>query len=163
VSDSSENRQEGLLLAGLPEELVELLRKIPHCKELQSEEAGERLFPDPAGPEEEGLTNDWKAFVQPDLQESFLSARQIVESDLQRMVKEEEGHRLTIPRKHLQAWLLALNQVRLALAATYHLGEKELNQEPDAALESPAAEAVFQVQLYGFLQEAILEAEQRMQ
>jgi hypothetical protein len=57
--------------------------------------------------------------------------------------------------KHLEAWIHALNQARLALAARHEFAERELEREvPTEGGER--ALALFQIHFYGLLQEFFL-------
>jgi hypothetical protein len=143
-----------IVLQGLPHAALDLLREIPHAAALDDPAAGERLFPAPGT--EESLCDDWKSLVEPDLQQAFLSARQIVAADLAAVEAGNKGVRLTIPRHHVDAWLSALNQVRLALAAAHNLGEKEINAHEFYEEGSPISDALLRIHFFGHLQETLL-------
>ena len=143
-----------LILEGLPAAAVDLLREIPHAPALDHPAADDRLFPAPA--EDDALCDDWKSLVEPELQQAFLSARQIVEADLAAARETKSGIRLTIPRHHVDAWLSALNQVRLALAAAHQLGEKEISSHEIPDDGSPAGAALLRIHFFGQLQEMLL-------
>ena len=57
--------------------------------------------------------------------------------------------------KHLEAWIHALNQARLALAARHDFSERELEREIPAEGDDRAF-ALFQIHFYGLLQEFFL-------
>jgi hypothetical protein len=57
---------------------------------------------------------------------------------------------------HTDAWLNALNQARLAIAATYQFSDRELCDHYRSPLGSRRDLSLFQVNFYGFLQEFIL-------
>jgi hypothetical protein len=63
---------------------------------------------------------------------------------------------LRIPAKHADAWLNALNQARLALAAKYDFTDGELCDHYRSPVASRRDLSLFQVNLYGFIQEFIL-------
>src|SRR5437588_203197 len=63
---------------------------------------------------------------------------------------------LKIPLAHADAWLNALNQARLAIAASYNFTEYELSDHFRSPLGSRRDLGLFQVNFYGFLQEFIL-------
>ena len=78
-------------LRGIPPLLASLMRQIPRLFEQDWSVAEERLFPSPThDSREQGLREDWKAHVEPELHAFFLSARQVVEADL-RGFQESEG------------------------------------------------------------------------
>jgi len=145
-----------IVLGQLPEHLVWMLRQIPVAEELSSPDAEERLFPEPADDAE--LVDDWKMHVQPELMEAFRSARQVVESDLKRMVETEGTHTLEIPLNHADDWLSSLNQLRLAIASAHQLTDEELDREEAPEAQTPRDLAVLRVHFYGYLQHVILDA-----
>lgn len=63
---------------------------------------------------------------------------------------------LRIPSKHADAWLSALNQARLVIAAKNNFTESELNDHFRSPIGSRRDLSLFQVNFYGFLQEFIL-------
>ena len=63
---------------------------------------------------------------------------------------------LRIPQEHSEAWLNALNQARLAIAAKYDFTEAELCDHYRSPIGSRRDLSLFQVNFYGFLQEFIL-------
>ena len=115
-------------------------------------------FPDPATtPGEEGLREDWKAHVEPELHAFFLSARQVVEADLRGFKEEEGGFALDFPAGHAESWLNALNQARLSLAAQHHLDETDLSQPGPMAILNERDLAKFQIHFYAALQQWLVE------
>jgi len=61
-----------------------------------------------------------------------------------------------IPAKHAEAWLNALNQARLSIAARNEFTEGELGDNYRSPIGSRRDLSLFQVNFYGFLQEFIL-------
>lgn len=146
---------EGALdLDEIPPFLFELLEAIAQRAGSQDPRVENRFYPPPA--EDELLQEDWKSLVQPGLQETFLSAREIVVSDLRRVSESEVGCRVRIPSNHMDAWLNALNQARLAIAEENRFGENDLSEDivPDSS--DPRSLALFQISFYGFLQECLV-------
>ena len=146
---------EGALdLEEIPPFLFDLLEAIPRRAGSQDPRVENRFYPAPA--EDELLKEDWKSLVQPGLQETFLSAREVVESDLRSVSESEAGSMVKIPSNHMDAWLSALNQARLAIAEENHFGEKDLSEDivPDSS--DPRSLALFQISFYGFLQECLV-------
>lgn len=137
----------------IPPILADLLRLIPRWSDRESEAAEARLFPNPSSaPDEDSLRDDWKAFVQPELHEIFRDARQVVEADL-RSMSEEDGHfLLEFPLKHAEAWVSALNQARLALAAQHGLEERELDRHSPMEIHNERDLALLQIDIYTELQ-----------
>jgi hypothetical protein len=148
-----------LIIEKPPESLFQALKSLPECPELEDANAIERLYPLPDLTDPDSETNsDWKAFVQPELIESFRSDRQVVAIDLHAAEVRHKNQKLVIPRNHFDAWLGALNQARLAIAAAHGFGEAEMSRNP---LDLPQAliPHAFRLHLYAGLQELLIEAE----
>jgi Domain of unknown function (DUF2017) len=140
--------------------LAELLRQIPASANPESVPAAEqRLYSAPAGPDEKEFCAEWKIYVEPELRRLFQSATETVASDLKQLAEKDKpfaNGRLCIPQEHSDAWLNALNQARLAIAAKYDFTEAELCDQYRSPIGSRRDLSLFQVNFYGFLQEFIL-------
>jgi hypothetical protein len=137
---------------------VELLAQIPVSSEpADSIEAQQRLYPSPTGGRDRSLDHDWKNYVEPGLRELFQSSLQIIEDDLADFPPDEpaDHYTLTLPVKHLEAWIHGLNQARLAIAARYDFTEQEMESRIPVTGDTRAF-GLFQVHVYGFLQECFL-------
>lgn len=142
----------------IPPVVAELMRQIPRWAELESEDVEGRIFPSPAsGPAEAELRADWQAYVEPELHEYFSSTRQVVDADLRRMTEEEDGFAVEFSRKHAEAWLNALNQVRLALAARHGFEEEDLEQRGPRENLDERDLALVQIHFFGLIQHWLLE------
>jgi Domain of unknown function (DUF2017) len=152
-------QNEALEIRELDPFLAELLRQIPESAQPKdSPAAQERLFSPPVMPEEKVLCAEWKLYVVPELRRLFQSATETVRQDLQQLHctnKPFANCTLRIPMAHADAWLNALNQARLAIAATYQFSDHELC-DYRSPLGSRRDLSLFQVNFYGFLQELIL-------
>ncbi len=140
--------------------LAELLRQIPVSTNPDSVRAAEqRLYSAPAGPNEKEFCADWKIYVEPGLRRLFQTSTETVESDLRQLAEGDKpfsNRTLRIPHQHSEAWLNALNQARLAIAAKYDFTEAELCDHYRSPIGSRRDLSLFQVNFYGFLQEFIL-------
>jgi hypothetical protein len=140
--------------------LAELLRQIPASTKTESVPAAEqRLFSAPAVPNEKELCAEWKIYVEPELRRLFQSATETVESDLRQLGDNDKPFAnctLRIAHEHSDAWLNALNQARLAIAAKYDFTEAELCDHYRSPIGSRRDLSLFQVNFYGFLQEFLL-------
>lgn len=138
--------------------IAELLRQIPASADpTGSDAATQRLYPTLTEGREPEADADWREYVEPGLRELFLDAVSLVREDLKDFPAKEPGEyrTLRLPVKHLDAWIHALNQARLALAARHDFAERELEHEiPTEGGER--AFALFQVHFYGLLQEFFL-------
>ena len=152
---------DGIELREIDPFLAELLRQIPASAETKdSTAAQQRLYSAPAANEEKDLCAEWKMYVEPGLRKLFQSATEIVHDDLTQLASEKSksiaNHALRIPLDHADAWLSALNQARLATAASYGFTEAELSDHYRSPFGSRRDLSLFQVNFYGFLQELIL-------
>jgi hypothetical protein len=145
------------VLDGIPTPIAEILRSIPSWHAGSSQAAEERIFPSPCEDSMEGMEDDWKAHVQPGLHETFLAARETVAADLRRM-SGHEPFRLEIPESHAEAWLNALNQARLAMAATHNLTEKEMARRPVRIPRTPRQLARLHMDVLAAIQEWLVAA-----
>jgi len=94
-----------ILFDEIPPILAEWIVKIPRLvdAEIHSDAVESRLFPAPAGAENEEIREDWKAHVQPELHEWFLSARSLVSEDVKNL--QQQDAQLTA----WQRWTLRLH------------------------------------------------------
>jgi len=138
----------------------ELLRQIPASANPEGLEAAEqRLFSSPTNGKEPEICAEWKLYVEPELRRLFQTATETVAADLEQLNGNEKklGNRtLCIPSKHADAWLNALNQARLVIAAKYNFTDGELGEHFRSPIGSRRDLSLFQVNFYGFLQEFIL-------
>ena len=140
--------------------LAELLRQIPASASPDGVSAAEqRLFSSPANGKETELCAEWKVYVEPELRRLFQSATETVAADLEQLNGNEKSlanRTLRIPTKHADAWLNALNQARLVIAAKYNFSDGELCDHYRSPIGSRRDLGLFQLNFYGFLQEFIL-------
>jgi hypothetical protein len=156
-----EFRRDGdvLELSELDPFLAELLRQIPASTKCEDAAVAEqRIYSAPAEPNEKEICAEWKLYVQPELRRLFQSATETVAADLQQLdgKKPFANCTLRIPREHADAWLNALNQARLVIAAKNNFDEGELCNHYRSPIGSRRDLSLFQVNFYGFLQEFIL-------
>ena len=147
-----------LQISDLDPFLAELLRQIPGSTNPEGEsEAEARLFSRPSAERE--ICAEWKSYVEPELRLLFRSAIETVADDLTQLNGNEKSFHnctLRIPFEHADAWLNALNQARLVIAAKYKFSDEELNDHDRSPIGSRRDLGLFQISFYGFLQEFIL-------
>ncbi|MEX1118405.1 MAG: DUF2017 family protein [Terrimicrobiaceae bacterium] len=146
-----------LAIREIPEPFLEMLKAIPLWNESSGPEAEARIFPPPSI-NDDGLVNDWKAFVQPELYDQFMDSRNTVQADLGAITGDPGNFALDIPIRHAPAWLNALNQARLAIAATYDFTDKELSKPAPAKLTTARQIARLEMDFFAAIQEWILDA-----
>ena len=141
--------------------LAELLRQIPESTNTEGvESAQQRVFSSPAPASEREICAEWKLYVEPELRRLFRSATETVAADLQQLngsSKPFANCTLRIPIENADAWLNALNQARLVIAAKYNFTDGELCDHYRSPIGSRRDLGLFQVNFYGFLQEFILQ------
>lgn len=139
--------------------LAELLRQIPESCSVEGVEAAQqRIFSAPA--KETEICSEWKVYVEPELRRLFRSATETVAADLKQLngcTKPFANCTLSIPLENADAWLNALNQARLAIAAKYNFTDGELCDHYRSPIGSRRDLGLFQVNFYGFVQEFILQ------
>jgi hypothetical protein len=143
-----------LLLEEIPPFLFHLLGNIPVRASSADSRVEARFFPDPA--REESLIEDWKSLVQPELQVLFQSARETVQADLRGASEEDAIYSMRIPHKHMDAWLNALNQARLAIAEESGFGEEDMASEVEPDPGDGRSMSLFEISFLGFLQECLV-------
>lgn len=141
--------------------LAELLRQIPESTSTEGVDSAEqRLFSSPAPASEREICAEWRLYVEPELRRLFRSATETVAADLQQLngsTKPFANCTLRIPTENAEAWLNALNQARLVIAAKYNFTDGELCDHYRSPIGSRRDLGLFQVNFYGFLQEFILQ------
>jgi len=153
-------RNDEIEISELDPFLAELLRQVPASANPEGVPAAEqRLFSPPTNGKETEICAEWKLYVEPELRRLFQTATETVAADLEQLNGNEKPFAdriLRIPSKHADAWLSALNQARLVIAAKYNLTNGELGEHFRSPIGSRRDLSLFQVNFYGFLQEFIL-------
>jgi len=153
-------RKSAIEISELDPFLAELLRQIPASANPDGAPTAEqRIFSLPINGKEPEMCAEWKMYVEPELRRLFQTATQTVGSDLEQLNENEKtlaNRTLRIPTKHAEAWLSALNQARLVIAAKNNFTELELGDHLRSPIGSRRDLSLFQVNFYGFLQEFIL-------
>lgn len=152
---------DALEIAELDPFLAELLRQIPESTQAGSNvDAEKRLFSQPSDASNSELCAEWKLYVEPELRRLFQTATGTVAADLAQLngnSKPFANSTLRIPAAHAEAWLSALNQARLVIAAKYAFTDGELGDHYRSPIGSRRDLSLFQVNFYGVLQEFILQ------
>jgi Domain of unknown function (DUF2017) len=153
-------REDHLELLELDPFLAELLRQVPASAQAEGDPVAEaRIYSAPSSAPRDELCSEWKAYVKPELRRLFQTAIETVAMDLAQLNGNEKtfaNRSLRIPAVHAEAWLSALNQARLVIAAKNDFTESELSDHCRSPIGSRRDLSLFQVNFYGFLQEFIL-------
>src|SRR5256712_13963992 len=150
-------RNDEIEISELDPFLAELLRQIPASANPEGVPAAEeRIFSPPTNGKETEICAEWKLYVEPELRRLFQTATQTVATDLQQLngsAKPFANCTLRIPTQNAEAWLNALNQARLVIAAKYNFSDVDLCDHYRSPIGSRRDLGLFQVNFYGFLQE----------
>lgn len=150
----SATEEGALALEEIPPFFFQVLEEIVTRGASGDSRVEDRFYPAPA--EDPLLAEDWMSLVRPELQDLFLSARETVQNDLKTAYQKGDSFFMEIPPDHMDAWLNALNQARLAIAEENHFEEKDLSGDVSPDPEDPRTFALFQISFYGFLQECLV-------
>lgn len=150
------DENEGFIFSEVDLSLGQLFLAIPGAADPGGNPAAlDRLYPSPMEARNSSYSQDWAQFVVPELREAFEGATSVVEEDLEPLRNGETGW--TIPAGHVDAWLNALNQARLALAARYNVTEEDMDRPAPYPVETERGMAVAQIHVYGLLQECLIQ------
>lgn len=148
-------------ISGIPPVLVVMLRELPEILGLRdAPDAQARLFPNPTAKDEK-VNNEWRQLAGPELRHLFVSAGETVARDLTALTADEtapEEHQVTFPVEHVNAWMSALNQARLILAAIHNIRDKDMNRT-DFDPTSSKDVAALRIHLLGYLLHLFVELE----
>jgi hypothetical protein len=145
----------GFVFSEVEQPIAEMFLSIPSALEPDGNRAAHaRLFPDPAGGKDEKISQEWADYVVPELREGFENAAVTVEGDLGSLIA---GEALTIPLAHVDAWLNALNQARLVLAARFEVTEEDMNNPEPFDSQNEREMAISQIHVFGLLQECLIQ------
>ena len=145
-----------LLLDQLDIFSLEILRLIPTSANPDGNlEAEDRLFSKPESVRGK-FSEDWEAYVKPELRHLFQSAITTVESDLKCPVESPGDvgvphYSLRVPFNHMEAWVSAVNQARLVIATRHRFDTEDLERSLPEFIESPLDMALLQIHIYDFL------------
>ena len=145
----------GFVFSDMEPPIAEMFLSIPSAVDPDGNSAAAaRLFPDPAAGKEPKISQEWAEYVAPELREGFENAATTVEADLGSLIADGG---LTIPLDHVDAWLNALNQARLVLAARFEVTEEDMNNQEPLDLQNERAMAISQIHVFGLLQECLIQ------
>src|SRR3954468_235475 len=146
-----------IVIAEIDENIATLLHMIgPSADADGNSDVTDRLYSSPTGGREPEFEEDWREYVTSDLEERFRTAQDTVQQDLAKLAIDAESGvgEVRIPAAHLEQWMNALNQARLAIAARHHFTEHEMEHGP--APGDPRYFPRFQLHVYGLLLEYLV-------
>ncbi len=147
-----------LRLSGINPVVADALQHLPEILSFRdAPPAHRRLFPAPSS--DSAVNAEWESFVTPDLRHLFVTAGESVTRDLtglEREPRRKNSHQLTIPAPHADAWMNALNQGRLILAARHEVTEADMNRQ-DLDPQEPRDMAIFRIHILGYLLQLFIE------
>jgi len=146
----------GVRLSKLDPFIKQLLLSLPEeAGNTGSEAAQDRILPHPGKDVGDDFMDLWREEIQPELLHIFQSSVETVRGDLQQL---DEGTKNTvkIPGDHKDAWLNALNQARLCIAANEEFNEGDMADMMNPRIDNERDLALFKVHFFGLLQELLL-------
>jgi hypothetical protein len=146
-------------ITGIDPFLARCLGELPDTIQRANTECRGRLYPDPSS--DPKMNEDWQQFVTPDLHHLFVTAGQTVAQDLTALVPDPKAPnhlQVTFAAAHLKAWISVLNQVRLHLGERFKVTEADMDSRA-FDLDNPKRAAVFQIHVFGYLLQLLLELE----
>jgi hypothetical protein len=148
-------------ISAIPPLLAVMLRELPEILELRdSPDAQARLFPNPTAKDDK-VNHEWHQVAAPELRHLFVSAGETVARDLTALTADEttpDHYQVTFPIEHVNAWMSALNQARLILAAVHKLRDQDMNRT-DFDPKSSKDVAALRIHLLGYLLHLFVELE----
>jgi len=148
------------VLRNVPPAMAIVLRQLPELLSDGSPGIRERLTGSPYPGDDEG-SEQWEKYAVPELEHLFRSARDLVVEDVAGLGPESRSadrFQVSIPAKHLAAWISSLAAVRVALGGVHRLTEQEMESELPPVLVTARDRAVLVVHLLGWVQGLLVEA-----
>lgn len=147
-------RDGSIVIGEIDENIAALLHMIgPSADPDGNSDVTDRLYSSPTGGREPEFEEEWREYVTSDLEKQFRSAQDTVQQDLAKLAVDSDTGvgEVRIPAEHLEQWINALNQARLAIAARHQFTDRELERGPEIgdARYFPR----FQLHVYGLLLE----------
>ena len=100
-----------------------------------------------------GRCEKFLQFVVPELEKLFASAGEIMAKDIAHLGEQSE---LTFPLAHCDAWISAINQVRLALGAQHGVIEKDMDDMALLDPDDPKQQALLRIHILGYVLEVFV-------
>ncbi|HKE02132.1 MAG TPA: DUF2017 family protein, partial [Planctomycetota bacterium] len=150
-----------LVLGGLPEPFLEVLKEVPAILDLASsrKDAASRIYPDPY--DDEAANESWRRHARPEIAALFASARELVEGDLSQSGREATSRRawkVPISAAHHAAWISALNAARLVLGVVHRVTAEDMDRLRESPPASERDVAILKIHLLGWAQELLVAA-----
>ena len=143
------------LLRSLPAQLTPLLEGGATAGE-GSDPVRDRLFPRAyLDPTEEEAEHTWQDLVHPDLVREKAAALAVLDETLARVAGADDDVKVTLDRSEVEAWVAALNDIRLALGTSIGITEDHDPEHLDAT--DPAAQPFLVYDWLTVLQGTIIE------
>ena len=149
-----------LVLGGLPEPFLEVLKEIPAILSLahSRRDAAARILPDPY--EDEGANEAWRRHARPEIAALVASARELVQGDLAEAGRESSRRAWKVPiaAAHHAAWISALNAARLVLGVVHRVTAEDMDRLRESPPASERDVAILKIHLLGWAQELLVAA-----
>jgi hypothetical protein len=142
------------VLAGVPALLAEE----------QPPSVRERLLADPT--DNAAINRDWRELVTPELEALWKSNNELMAADLGRFENDPDQAdcaRVIFPANHAAAWLSAINQARLTLAARWNVTEADMNRPAGKLKRTPRDRDIFLIHLLAYVEQLFIELDETME
>jgi hypothetical protein len=153
--------QKHVRVSGISSLLAACLQQLPRILEFRDNpDAQARLLPPPTA-SDAIINREWKESVEPDLRHLLVSAGEIITRDLTGLKPSPrlvDCSFVIFPTTHVSAWMSALNQARLILAALANVDEIDMNL-PYSQLTGEKVLAVIQIGFFGELLDRFVQRE----
>ena len=149
-------RPDGTLsLLFLPPEFSALLLEIPALLDADDRpEVRSRLYQHPTADDEEA-NEEWERMMHPDLFHLVAEARDVVKADLELLERthaDPTGGRLDISPKHRNAWISAIQTVRVMLGAEHAVSADDMEDLGIMSEPGERSRAIMRIHVLGDLQ-----------
>jgi len=154
-------RPDGTLsLLFLPPEFSSLLLEIPSLLDADDRpEVKSRLYQNPTADDDEANA-EWERMMHPDLFHLIAEARDVVAADLrllERTHADRAGGRLDISPKHRNAWISAIQTVRIMLGAAHAVDADDLGDVGILSEPGERSRAIMRIHVLGDLQGLLIQ------
>ncbi len=154
-------RPDGTLsLLFLPPEFSAFLLEIPSLMDADDRpEVKSRIYQSPTADDEEANA-EWERMMHPDLFHLVAEARDVVSRDLELLERthaQPTGGRLDIPTDHRNAWISAIQTVRVMLGAAHSIDADAMEDVSILSEPGERSRAIMRIHVLGDLQGLLIQ------
>ncbi|MHC4472148.1 MAG: DUF2017 family protein [Planctomycetota bacterium] len=148
-----------MLLRHVPPALAYALRQLPLLLSDDAPGLRSRVASSPY-PDDDEESRQWSRHATPELEHLFVSARQVVLTDLLGLCPDGSrgDHRIEIPATHVTAWLSALGAARVGLGEAYRVEARDMSQPRTEEIRGERDRAILLIHLLGWMQALLVDS-----